>query len=328
MQHPRFLIARFSSIGDIVLTAPVVKALREEFGPEARIDFITLDRMKSAVDLIPGLDQTHTITRSTAEALTTLRDLNFDYLIDLHSNVRSRSLARSLNILTLKVKKLGAARLSLVSGLRRKPVRHVVDRSLDVLNPFGITHPTSWPILNSESPDIAPTIPKEYITLAPGAAHEGKRLPASTLSAILTEFPSQQFVIVGGPDSLDLASDLSTAHPNVLNLCGQLSLLETTDVLKHSSLAIGGDTGAMHIAAAVQTPLISVWGCTRPSLGLAPWNPHSSSIILTPEGRGDHRPCSRHGAKCRYTSRGKDLCINHISPARISSAIRSILGLV
>lgn len=327
MQHPRFLIARFSSIGDIVLTAPVVKALREEFGPEARIDFITLDRMKSAVDLIPGLDQTHTITRSTAEALTTLRDLNFDYLIDLHSNVRSRSLSRSLNILTLKVKKLGAARLSLVTGLRRKPVRHVVDRSLDVLNPFGITHPTSWPILNSESPDIAPTIPKEYITLAPGAAHKGKRLPASTLSAILTEFTSQQFVIVGGPDSLDLASDLSTAHPNVLNLCGQLSLLETTDVLKHSSLAIGGDTGAMHIAAAVQTPIISVWGCTRPSLGLAPWNPHSSSIILTPEGRGDHRPCSRHGAKCRYTSRGHDLCINHVSPARISSAIRSILGL-
>ena len=327
MQHPRFLIARFSSIGDIVLTAPVVKALREEFGPEARIDFITLDRMKSAVDLIPGLDQTHTITRSTAEALTTLRDLNFDYLIDLHSNVRSRSLARSLTILTLKFLIIFAARLSLVTGLRRKPVRHVVDRSLDVLNPFSITHPTSWPILNSESPDIAPTIPKEYIALAPGAAHEGKRLPASTLSAILTEFPSQQFVIVGGPDSLDLASDLSAAHPNVLNLCGQLSLLETTDVLKHSSLAIGGDTGAMHIAAAVQTPIISVWGCTRPSLGLAPWNPHQSSVILTPEGRGDHRPCSRHGAKCRYTSRGKDLCINHVSPARISSAIRSILGL-
>ena len=327
MQHPRFLITRFSSIGDIVLTAPVVNALRKEFGPEARIDFITLDRMKSAVDLISGLDQTHTITRSTAEALPTLRDLNFDYLIDLHSNVRSRSLARSLNILTLKVKKLGAARLSLVTGLRRKPVRHVVDRSLDVLNPFGIPHPTSWPVLNSAEPNTSTPLTPNYITLAPGAAHEGKRIPASTLSAILTKFPSQQFVFVGGPDSADLASSLSDTHPNVLNLCGQLSLLETTDVLKHSTLAIGGDTGAMHIAAAVQTPIISVWGCTRPSLGLAPWNPHSSSIILTPEGRGDYRPCSRHGAKCRYSSRGLDLCINHVSPERISTAIRSILGL-
>ena len=327
MQHPRFLIARFSSIGDIVLTAPVVKALREEFGPAARIDFITLNRMKSAVDLLPGLDQTHTFTRSTSEALPALRDLNFDYLIDLHSNVRSLSLARSLNILTLKVNKLGAARLSLVAGLRRKPVRHVVDRSLDVLNPFGIQHPTAWPDLNSASPAIAPTLPKEYITLAPGAAHAGKRLPASILTAVITEFPSQKFVIVGGPDSADLASVLSTSNTNVLNLCGQLSLLETTNVLQHSSLAIGGDTGAMHIAAAIQTPLISIWGCTRPSLGLAPWNPHPSSVILIPEGRGDHRPCSRHGAKCRYTSRGLDLCINHVSSARISKAIRSILGL-
>ena len=236
--------------------------------------------------------------------------------------MRSRSLARSLNILTLKVKNR-AARLSLVTYCR-KPVRHVVDRSLDVLNPFGIPHPTSWPVLNSVEPNTSTPLPPNYITLAPGAAHEGKRIPASTLSTILTEFPLQQFVFVGGPDSADLASSLSDNHPNVLNLCDQLSLLETTNVLKHSS-HIGGDRSYTYRGSG-QT-YSSQFGAVPALRSLTPWHPHPSSVILTPEGRGDHRPCSRHGAKCRYTSRGHDLCINHVSHERISTAIRSILGL-
>lgn len=304
------------------MTAPVVHALRGEFGPEARIDFITLDRMKSAVDLIPDIDQTHTITRSTSEALPALREIGYDYLIDLHSNVRSRSLARSLDLLTLKINKLSAQRLSLVLGLRRKPVRHFVDRAIDVLRPFSISS-SSWPTLNSSAPSL--DLPPSYITLVPGAAHPGKRLPQSTLTTLISAFPTINFLIVGGSDTTDLGNSLASSHPNnTISLCGKLSLAETTHVLKNTSLAIGGDTGAMHIAAAVQAPLISVWGCTRPSLGLAPWHPNPSSTILLPLGRGTS-PCSRHGAKCRYTKRGLDLCINHVPPASIISAVRSTL---
>jgi ADP-heptose:LPS heptosyltransferase len=81
----------------------------------------------------------------------------------------------------------------------------------------------------------------------------------------------------------------------------------------------------MHIAAALNKPLISIWGCTRPSLGLSPWRPHRATITLLPQDR-DSRPCSRHGAKCRFKSRGQDLCIHHVSTSRIIDAATHILN--
>ena len=80
----------------------------------------------------------------------------------------------------------------------------------------------------------------------------------------------------------------------------------------------------MHLACALGIPLISVWGCTRPSLGLAPWKPNPHSSILLPIGRGE-RPCSRHGTKCRFSKRGKDLCINHVSVDQIIESTQKIL---
>jgi ADP-heptose:LPS heptosyltransferase len=324
VQHPRFLLTRFSSIGDIVLTAPVVQALRTHYGPEARIDMVTLARFRGAAELIGGLDAIHTIERSTSEVSPALSELNFDYLIDLHSNVRSRSLARTLNIITFKVPKLAAPRLSLVLGMRKKPVEHFVDRSLALLTPFSISTDLSnpWGSINSAAPDLE--LPSRFIALTPGAAHLGKQLPISTLEASCSTLVDVPFIILGGADMAPLGDTLSSQFPHVTSLCGKASLANTAHVLSQASLAIGGDTGAMHIATAVGTPLISVWGCTRPSLGLAPWHPHPDSVILEPEGRGT-RPCSRHGAKCRHKKFGKDLCINHVDPQRIISAARKNL---
>jgi ADP-heptose:LPS heptosyltransferase len=322
--HPKFLLTRFSSIGDIVLTAPVVHALRTHYGPEARIDLVTLARFRGAAELIGGLDEIHTIERTTSEVAPTLAELNFDYLIDLHSNVRSRSLARTLNIMTFKVPKLSAPRLSLVLGMRKKPVEHFVDRSLALLSPFSIAPDLSnpWGTINSKAPELE--LPSKFIALTPGAAHLGKQLPTSTLEAICSTLVDTPFIILGGPDMASLGDSLEAQFPHVTSLCGKASLSNTAYVLEKSSLAIGGDTGAMHIATAVGTPLISVWGCTRPSLGLAPWHPHPDSILLEPEGRGT-RPCSRHGAKCRHKKLGKDLCVNHVDPQRIISAVRKLI---
>ena len=323
VHQPKFLIARFSSIGDIVMTAPVVQALRAHYGDKAQIDFITLAKFKGAAELISAIDTIYTVEKSTAEISSDLQKNGYDYLIDLHSNVRSRSLARALNIITFKVNKLGAARLSLVLGMRKKPVEHFIERSLNLLSPFSISQPTSnpWGTINCTAPST--TLPSNYIVLAPGAAHHGKELPESTLEAICTKVDSH-FVIVGGPDMQPLGSSLASKFPKkVTSLCGLSTLSETAFVMRNSSLAIGGDTGAMHIATAVNTPLISVWGCTRPSLGLYPWQTHPSSIILEPNDRG-HRPCSRHGARCRHKKFGKDLCITTVTPESIIDAINTI----
>ncbi|PCJ80931.1 MAG: hypothetical protein COA49_06380 [Bacteroidetes bacterium] len=331
VKAPRFLIVRFSSIGDIILSAPVIHAIRKHFGKEARIDFVTLKPFKGAAELLPDLNEIHLVEKVTIEIVPTLKKLNFDYIIDLHGSVRSRSLSNSLNVLTFSVDKQTFPRFALILGLRKAPIPHFIDRSFALVKAFGIPLPTSspWGSLNTKPPATHINLPSSYITVAPGAAHLGKAIPYSTLKAICIYFSSQNIhiALVGGPDSKTIASSLisENSENSITSFCGYASLSETAYVLKNSMLAIGGDTGAMHIASALGTPLISVWGCTRPSLGLSPWRPHPASTILLPINR-DTRPCSRHGAKCRFTRKGQDLCINHVSPARIIEAATRIIN--
>ncbi|HBS20164.1 MAG TPA: hypothetical protein DEA66_04900, partial [Flavobacteriales bacterium] len=102
---PRILIARFSALGDIVMMQPVVTALRAAYGKDAVVDFVCMARCRQAAELLSGIDVVHTVERGTGEVLNTLREREFDYLLDLHGTVRSRSLARSLDVLTFSVDK-------------------------------------------------------------------------------------------------------------------------------------------------------------------------------------------------------------------------------
>ena len=306
------------------MSAPVVQALRIHYGKQAQIDFITLNKFKGAAYLISGIDTIHTFERSTSEISGGLKNLGYNYLIDLHSNIRSRALSRALNIVTFRVKKMNPKRISLVLGIDKKPVEHFIDRSLDLLEAFSIRENASnpWGEINSSSPEVE--LPESFIALAPGATYEGKQIPETTLDVICTKIDSK-FVIVGGGDMVDLGSRLSEKFPEkVIDLCGKLSLGETSHIMKKARVAVGGDTGAMHLATAVGARLVSVWGCTRPSLGLAPWKANPQSKILLPLGRGS-RPCSRHGDKCRFKRLGKDLCINHVSPDVVVSAVRELV---
>ena len=96
---PRILIARFSALGDIVMMQPVVTALRATYGEDAVVDLVCMARCRQAAALLSGIDVVHTVERGTGEVLGALREREFDYLLDLHGTVRSRSLARSLDCL-------------------------------------------------------------------------------------------------------------------------------------------------------------------------------------------------------------------------------------
>ena len=324
MQHPKFILARFSSIGDIVMAAPVVQALRSHFGAEAQIDFITLNKFKGAVELISGIDAIYTVEKRALEVAPQLKSNGYTYLVDLHSNIRSRELARALNIETLRVKKHNNKRLALVLGLNKNPIEHFVKRSLKTLEPLSISYDSSNPWGDIKCSKPSQQLPEKYISVASGATYEGKKIPQQTLEEVIRSV-DLKFVIVGGRNLEELGLLLEGKFPNkITNLCGAINLSETAYVMKNCEVALGGDTGAMHIATAVGAKLVSVWGCTRPSLGLAPWKPNPKSIILQPQNRGNS-PCSRHGDKCRYKRLGASLCIMDVSPEAIVDAIRSLL---
>ena len=130
MQAPRFLIARFSSIGDIILSAPIIHSIREYYGSKSRIDFVCLSKYKGAAELLHGLDKIHLVESITSEITPDLKKINFHYFIDLHCNVKSRSLSKALGIMTFTIDKQTISRFALTLGLRKDPTLHFVDRSL------------------------------------------------------------------------------------------------------------------------------------------------------------------------------------------------------
>lgn len=244
------------------------------------------------------VDVIHTIETATAEVLDDLRAVGFDYVVDLHNNVRSRSVKRSLNLISFTVDKQNIAKWLLVRGWRKDPIAHIVDRYIESFaGAFGAVVPDAWPVLFEQA--IAPhDLPETYHVLAVGATHGGKQLTASLMQAIAAQCPVS-LVLIGGPEDAERAEALTL--PNAVSLVGQTSIAESAAILRGAQHVYAGDTGMMHLAAAMGVPVTSFWGCTRPNLGMAPWKAVNSSQIVSPEQALGSRPCSKLGNRCRHT---------------------------
>ena len=130
-------------------------------------------------------------------------------------------------------------------------------------------------------------------------------------------------VLLGGPDEAELGAYIAQTSSNyVWNACGQFSILGSASLARAAGVVIAGDTGMMHIATAVQTPVISVWGCTSPAIGMSPWRPAEGSVIIEPQNR-PKRPCSKLGNRCKYGMDTK--CISTIEAVRIAEVGNGVL---
>ena len=334
---PRILIARFSALGDIVTMQPVVTAMRHRFGEDAVLDLVCLSRCAEAAQLLSELNQVHLVERGTGEVLEALRERNFDYLMDFHGNVRSRSLARSLDVLTFSVDKQAWNRWRLIRGLRKTPVPSFIERCFQCLRPFDVEPPSqerwgpdAWGHLNlPEHPDMA-ELTRGQVVVSLGSSHPGKHLSHAIVDTAIqaAQQSSRRVVLVGGHAEQPRAEMLAEQHNHVLSRAGHWSLGESALAIQHADAVVSGDTVTMHLAAAVGTPLASVWGCTRPSLGLSAWRPNPHSMDLTP--RDSHgRPCSKHGATCRHTRSSdpfhSDRCAQQVSADDLADWMLNVL---
>ena len=332
---PRILIARFSALGDIVMMQPVVTALRATYGQDAVVDLVCMDRCRQAAELLSGIDVVHTVERGTGEVLEALREREFDYLLDLHGTVRSRSLARNLDVLTFSVDKQAWNRWRLIRGWRSVPVSSFVDRCLDVLRPFGITPPRpelwgpdAWGALRPHA--ATDDLPPADLVIGLGSSHPGKHLSNAVVEAALHASRHVCVVLVGGEAERARAEELAAQHTHARAVAGDWDLAQTTHAISHASAVVTGDTVTMHLAAASGRPTAAVWGCTRPSLGLAGWRTHPDSIEVIPDVAAPHKPCSKHGATCKHTRSEDpfhpDRCSQQVDPAAITSWLECVLA--
>ena len=285
----KFLIIRFSSIGDIVLTTPVVRCLKRQVAT-AEIHYLTKSSFRPIVAANPYIDKIHCLggdlatagDRSAAGDLSTvieeLRREDFDYVIDLHHNMRTWKVKRALGKKAFSFDKLNIQKWLYTNfKWNRMPDRHIVDRYLDTVAGFGVTNDGAGldyfiPPADEIKPQDIPTSHQAgYIGLVIGAAHATKRLPLHKLIEICTG-ARHPLILLGGPEDAGVADELAAIDPvKIYNACGKFSLNESADLVRQAKLIVTHDTGLMHIAAAFKRPVVAVWGNTVPDFGMYPY---------------------------------------------------------
>ena len=318
----KILIVRFSSIGDIVLTSSLVKAVKDQ-RPDCEIHYLTKKKFRDLVRFDPHLSKVFTIQKDIGDCSTELKAEMYDVLIDLHNNLRTRRLSRVLGIKTYRFPKLNWKKWLLVRfKINKLPELHIVDRYFEAVKELDIKNTGEslqfYPDKESQLDQV--TLPSsDFLSIAIGAQFATKRMPNELLQQLITQL-ALPVVLLGGQEDLERGNELMIAG-EVLNLCGKLSLSDSARVVEQSFCLLTNDTGMMHIASAGKTPIVSVWGNTVPAFGMYPYRPEQRDSYSIHEVKDlSCRPCSKIG----YQScpKGHFKCMNEQQVDEILAKIR------
>jgi len=340
----RFLIVRLGALGDVVHAIPVAAALRRAF-PDARIDWLVSAKHREILDLVPVIDRRLVINdrpstssgraeeRAGASFLAAVRELRaarYDVAIDLQGLIKSAILARSSGAgcvvgFSSRYAREAAARLFYTDvhdpgrgGLYDpRETRHVVEINLGVLSVIGLTTARpEFPIEDAPS-DAARAMSERtggrYALLNPGAAWPNKRWPPARLAAIashLRERHGLMSVIVWGPGEDALAADVVAQSAGAAVLSPKTTIADVVALARRAALMVSGDTGPTHIAAALGTPVVGIYGPTRPVR-----NGPMSALDIT-VSRDAVCQC-HHLRRCRLDR----MCLVDIEVAEVAAAV-------
>jgi len=299
----KFLIIRFSSIGDIVLTTPVVRCLKQQV-EGAEVHYLTKKNFSAIIENNPYVNKMHLLDNNPEEIINDLKKENFDYIIDLHNNLRTLKVKRALKkIPSFSFNKLNIEKWLLTAlKINIMPKMHIVDRYLATVKTFGVKNDGKGLDYFIPEKDAVPDtdIPAAqslgYIGIVIGAAHNTKKLPLHKLKELCKnlEYP---IILLGGSEDKKAGDEIAVADPvKIYNSSGKFNLNESADLVRRAKLIITHDTGLMHIAAAFKKPVISIWGNTVPAFGMTPYYGKKMAANDLFEINGLWcRPCSKIG---------------------------------
>ena len=331
MTKIKILVIRFSSIGDIVLTTPVVRALKVQL-EDAVIHFCTKKQYRVIVENNPYIDKVHCLDNNLNELIKTLKAENYDYVVDLHNNLRTRIIKTRLRVSSGKVNKLNFEKWLLVNfKINKMPNVHLVDRYMETVKALGVQKDSlglDYFIPHKDEVENAwlPAAHQQgYVVFAIGGQHETKKLPLKRMIELCDKI-NKPIILLGGKEDHENGerivkffekTDSSSSYEPLLkelnkkaeiyNGCGKYNLNQSASIVKNANQVFSHDTGLMHIAAAFKKETFSIWGSTTPYFGMYPYK---TKFTILENNKLSCRPCSKIGyAKCPL---GHFKCMNDI----------------
>jgi lipopolysaccharide heptosyltransferase II len=337
----RAALIRFSSLGDVVLTLPVAACLKAAF-PESEILFLTRAAYRPLLEGQAGIDRVATLEEA-GPGLTALRRFcrglgRFDLALDLHGTLRSSASLRALSAgRRLSYRKQALLRRLWAAGWMRGrmegPQRHTIDRYLEPLEKLGVVTACTAPSLRVAPSDLEAARallidagirdPSRTAVVVPGARWPNKRWsPASfaAVAAALRDAEGLEPVIVGDAADREVAEAVRAQIPGgAAQLAGRTGLAGLAALLALARVTVANDSGPAHLAAAVGTPVVAIFGPTHEAFGFAP----RGERVRVVSRDLPCRPCTVHGGlRC---PRRRRACLDDIPPAEVLSAARDLL---
>ena len=301
----KILLIRFSSIGDIVLTTPVIRCLKLQL-KGAEVHYLTKKAFSPVLEANPYIDKIHKIEKKLEEVIPDLKSENFDYIIDLHHNLRSNLIRLLIKKPCFTFNKLNLEKWLLVNfKINRLPPLHIVDRYMEAVKMLGVVNdnrgldyfiPAKEEVHSASLPE---THRQGYIGFVIGGQHATKRLPTEKIISVCGKI-EKPVVLLGGKEDGETAAKIVAVigKDKIYNACGKYNINQSASLIKQADKIITNDTGLMHIAAAFKKDIVSIWGNTLPEFGMYPYMPGANSKIMEVKNLSC-RPCSKLGySKC------------------------------
>jgi lipopolysaccharide heptosyltransferase I len=331
------LVVRLGALGDIVHTIPAAAALRNAL-PGARIDWVVEAKHRALLDLVDGIDRVIPLEgrtlRAWSDVLTRLRQIRYDLALDFQGLMKSAVLARAsgaarvagFSIWHLREKGARPFYSETDAGVGLEPAQvagHVIQKNLRLLRVAGVTTTqVEFPIARLESPAANAVVEaaggRHFALINPGAAWPNKRWPAERfgeVAAFLRDVRGLASFVLWGPGEEDLAQEVAGASSGAASVAPPTTIGDLLELGRAAALIVSGDTGPLHLAAAVGTPAVALFGPTDARRN-GPWSP--ADVVIS-----RYETCG-----CHYARRCGEAtwCLEGIGVTEVTAAVQRRLG--
>lgn len=341
----RILIIRFSALGDVAMTIPVVYSLAVQY-PQHEI--IVLSRavwqplfqgLPSNVSFV-GADLTgkHKGFLGLNSLYSELRKMHFDYVADFHHVLRSKCLCLRFRLANIPVASIVKGRVGKKRLVRRRNKVMEIQKSsfrryADVLEKLGFPVLLNFSSIYGEGkgsfaeiePVTGPKGEQKWVGIAPFAKHGGKIYPIELQEEIIAHFAAvpnvKVFLFGGGENEQKVFDTWIGKYPSVVSMIGKLNMCTELNLMSHLDVMLSMDSANMHLASLVNIPVVSIWGATHPYAGFMGWK---QLPVNTVQLDLKCRPCSVYGQKECW--RRDYACLWKIKPEQVIAKIEGIIG--